>query len=183
MVLLRATQRVLKSLPESAVDGAVSDNALGDWYVNRIVVDRHPLLLFVSAKSLLIMFSFAKAVKTLPDRFPGMVADRLRQMDVDGGLIDSETATMHTVHVGRTRDRSVTAQMVNFAKSVPFCLPSDGWDAIDLRMAESKLGEAPYQLKRGFEGMIFPNETALRLLREKWSPETAGGRIETHSEG
>ena len=183
MVLLRATHRVLKNLPESAVDGDTSDNALGDWYVNRIVVDRHPLLLFVSSKSLLIMLAFAKALKTLPGRFPGMVEDRLRQMDVDGGLIDSETATMHTVHVGRTRDRSVTAQMVNFAYKVPFWLPSDGWDAIDLRIAEIKLGEAPYQLKRGFEGMIFPHETALRLLKEKWSPETAGGRIETHGEG
>ena len=177
MLLLRATQRVLKKLPESAVDGEVSDNALGDWYVNRIVVDRHPLLLFVSSKSLLIMLSFAKALQTLPDRFPGMVADRLRQMDVDWDWIDSEMATMHTVHVGRTRDRSVIAQMNNFARKVPFWLPSDGWDAIDLRIAESKLGEGPYQLKRGFDAMIFPHETALRLLREKWSPEVTGGRV------
>ena len=183
MVLLRATHRVLKNLPESEVDGEVSDNALGDWYVNRIVVDRHPLLLFVSSTSLLIMLSFAKAVNTLPDRFPGMVADRLRQMDVDWSWIDSEMATMQTVHVGRTRDRSVIGQMVDFAKSVPFCLPSDGWDAIDLRIAESKFGEIPCRASRRFDEMIFPHETALRLLREKWSPEAAEGRIETHGEG
>jgi len=28
-----------------------SDTALGDWYVNRLIVDRQPLLLLVSAAS------------------------------------------------------------------------------------------------------------------------------------
>jgi hypothetical protein len=52
MVLLRATQKVLRLLPESA--GGVIDSsttALGDWYVNRLIVDRQPLLLLVSSTS------------------------------------------------------------------------------------------------------------------------------------
>ena len=66
MVILRATQKVLKTLPESADDSDSSDTALGDWYVNRITLDRQPLLLLVSAKSLLSMLAPAKNVKSLP---------------------------------------------------------------------------------------------------------------------
>ena len=50
MVLLRATQKVLRSLPPSVNDAATSGNALGDWYVNRIVIDRRSLLLIISSR-------------------------------------------------------------------------------------------------------------------------------------
>src|SRR3972149_6891191 len=53
MVVLRATQKLAKVLPPSADAAAESDTALGDWYVNRLIVDRQPLLLLVSARSLL----------------------------------------------------------------------------------------------------------------------------------
>ena len=109
MLVLRATKKVLKTLSESARDDEASDTALGDWYVNRIVVDRQPLLLCVSSKSLLAILTPARKVGGLPDRFPGMVADRLRQLDVDWNLITSEVEAMQIVRVGRTRDRSTTS--------------------------------------------------------------------------
>ena len=53
MVVLRATKKVLKLLPKASSMAVTSTTALGDWYINRIVVDRHPLLLLVSSSWLL----------------------------------------------------------------------------------------------------------------------------------
>jgi hypothetical protein len=143
MVVLRATHKVLKMMPQTASSAEASDTALGDWYVHRIVVDRKPLLLFVSSESLLAILTPARDVKTLPGRFPGIVADRLGRPAVDRDLVDAEAAAMSTVRVGRTRDRSVLGQMVDFAKAIPYYLPVDGWDASDLRATEERLGETP----------------------------------------
>ena len=63
MVVLRATQKVLKLLPEPSGSAVTSTTALGDWYINRIVVDRHPLLLLVSSRSLLSVITPARDVK------------------------------------------------------------------------------------------------------------------------
>lgn len=168
MVVLRATQKVLKTLPRSANDCDTSDTALGDWYVNRIVVDRQPLLLFVSSKSLLAMLAPARDVRTLPDRFPGMVGDRLRQLGVDLGLIGSEMDVMHAVRVGPTQDRSVLGTMVDFSKAVPYYLPEDGWSTRNLRSVEDRLAETPCQASCRLQDVIFPEQTALRLLEERW---------------
>ena len=168
MVVLRATQKVLKSLPQTAADTDVSDAALGDWYVNRIVVDRQPLLLLVSEKSLLAILTPARNVKTLPDRLGKMVAERLLRLGVEEPLILAEINAMDIVRVGRTRNRSVTGQMVDFAKSVPYYLPVDGWSTPRLWFAENRLSETPCQVTRTLDAVIFPYEAALRLLVEQW---------------
>lgn len=173
MVVLRATQKVLRTLPQTASDADVSNTALGDWYVNRIMVDRRPLLLLVSAKSRLAILAPARDVRSLPDRLPGMIANRLRQIDVDASLIDAEMGAMHTVLVGRTQDRSVTGQMVDFSKAIPYYLPVNGWDTSTLRKTEERLGETPCRVNRRFEEVIFPQQTALRLLEEQWSAPRA----------
>jgi hypothetical protein len=136
VVLLRATQKVLRNLQPSRDAGGVSGTALGDWYVNRVVVDRQPLLLFVGEKSLLAALAPARDVKNLATWFPGVVFERLKRMDVDWGLIGSEMEAMQVVQVGRTKDRSVTGQMVDFAKTLPYLLPEGDWGPQELRKAE-----------------------------------------------
>jgi hypothetical protein len=139
MVILRATQKVLKALPESAVDTDVSDTALGDWYLNRITLDRQPLLLLVSSKSLLAVLTPARNVKTFPSRVSEVVANRLERLAVGENLIRAEIQAMNVAVVGRTRDRSVTGQMVDFAKSIPYYIPVGGLDHATLRFAEDRL--------------------------------------------
>ena len=173
MVVLRATRKVLRSLRESAQDGNLSDTALGDWYVNRIVIDRQPLLLFVSSASLLAALAPARAVKSLAEWFPEIVFDRLKRLDVDLSLIGSEMEAMKSVHVGRTKDRSVTGQMVDFAKALPYYLPVDGWNATEVQLAEERLAETPCRGSRGFDEMIFPRKEAVRLLQIHSQPRKA----------
>ena len=168
LVILRATQKVLKSLEKSAADEETSDTALGDWYVNRTVVDHKPLLLFVSSRSLLAMVTRAQKVKLLPEHFPDRLSKRLERLDVDSAVIDSEVEATQPVRVGRTRDRSVMGTMVDFAKVLPFYLPEDGWDDRDLFLAELKLAQTPCRCGPSFDEAIWPVEHAVRLLEERW---------------
>lgn len=168
MVVLRATQKVLRALPQSARDSDVSDTALGDWYVNRLVIDRRPLLLLASSKSLLAILAPARDVKNLPERLAGIVGARLQRLNVSQHIIASEVAATGVVSVGRTVDRSVTGQLVDFAKALPFYLPVHNWDEATLRLAEDRLAETPCRASRRFHEVIFPDRAAVRLLESTW---------------
>lgn len=167
MVILRATRKVLRLLPHPKSDSGESDTALGDWYVNRVVVGRRPLLLFVSSRSLLPMLEPARDVKRLPEVFPELIAGRLRRLGVEASAIALELDAMQTVLVGRTRDRSVTGSMVDFAKALPYCLPQGGWETRDLRLVERQLEETPCRCSKPSQDVIWPREEASRLLEER----------------
>lgn len=168
MVVLRATQKVLRSLPQSATDSCSSDTALGDWYLNRIVVDRKPLLLMVSSMSLLAILEPARNLKSLPDRISPLVVDRLSRLGINRCLINLEAKAMATVRVGPTRDRSVTGTLVDFAKALPYYLPCDGWGDADLRRAEEKFAETPCRCGRSNRETVWPARKTVSLLTECW---------------
>lgn len=168
MVILRATQKVLKSLKKTAAEEETSDTALGDWYVNRTVVDGKPLLLFISSRSLLPIVARARNVKGLPEQFPGLLSERLRRLDVASAVIDSEVGAAQPVRVGPTRDRSVMGSLVDFVKMLPYCLPEDGWDDDDLLVAELKLSNTPCRCGKSSEETIWPLKHAAKLLEERW---------------
>jgi Domain of unknown function (DUF6933) len=170
MVILRATQKVLKTLPHSASDTDVSDTALGDWYVNRIALDRQPLLLLVSSRSRLSLLAPARDVKTLPSRIGGMVRARLKRLGIDEQLIRAEIEAMNVALVGRTRDRSVTGQLVDFAKVLPYYVPiGTARDEARLRLVEDKLADTPCRCGRSDADTIWPDRDSARLLAERWS--------------
>jgi hypothetical protein len=105
VVVLRATKRVLQRLPPAASgEPGPSDTALGDWYVNRFVVDRQPLLIFVSSTSLLSILTPARNLRTLPERLPALVADRLQRLRVEFALVDDVTAELTSWAADRMPD-------------------------------------------------------------------------------
>lgn len=169
MVVLRATQRVLKLLPESVGSSVASTTALGDWYVNRTVVDRQPLLLLVSSTSLLSVITPARDVKGLPRRLAGIVEERLRRIGIDENALASEVDATSVVTVAKTIDRSVTGQMVDFAKAIPYYLPESRWSEVELKAVEDKLAETPCRAGGPSQGVIFPREMAFGLLERTWS--------------
>jgi hypothetical protein len=168
VVVLRATQKLLKALPPTANASDVSETALGDWYVNRVVVHRQPLLLLVSARSRLSMLVTAKNVKALPERLAEMTHQRLRRLDVAPSIVEAEVDATRTVLVGRTIDRSITGQMVDFAKALPYYLPTGEWGPATLADVEERLARTPCLARRAFDEVIFPDRAAIRLLREAW---------------
>lgn len=168
MLVLRATGKILKAMPESASEADTSDTALGDWYVNRLVVDRKPLLLLVSALSRLAVLAPARDVKNLPKRIGELIAQRLERLDVKQEVIAAEVGAMQNVRVGRTRDRSVTGQMVDFAKSIPYYLPVNGWDESTLRIVEDRLGHTPCLVTRKRQQTVWPDRMTVELLAARW---------------
>ena len=168
MVVLRPTRKLLPFLPESPAAGAASDTALGDWYVNRLVVDRQPLLILLSSRSLLSILTPARNVRSLPGRLPDLVASRLRRLGIAQRLIDAEITAMATVNIAKTADRSVLGVMVDFAKDIPYHLEIDGWDETTLPFVEARLAETPCYAARRFEEVLVPGETAPELLAARW---------------
>ena len=168
MVVLRATQRVLCRLPSAFQDDHESETALGDWYVNRLVVNRRPLMLLVSSRSLLAILTPARDVRMLPERLALLVADRLRRLGIPKGLIDAEVAAMDPVVTAPTRDRSVVGILVDFAHSVPYYLPDGGLDVTKLASVEDRLARTPCHASRRSDEVVFPDTVAPKLLANCW---------------
>jgi len=168
MVILRPTRKLYRDLPPSSELTAASDTALGDWYVNRLVVDRHPLLLLVSSKSLLSLLVPARDVRALPDYLPSLIGSRLRRLGVGEELIGAELAAMTPVVVAPAVDRSVMGTVVDFAKNIPYYLEIGGWDDSTLPFVEARLAETPCHAARRFEEVVFPQVDAPKLLAQRW---------------
>lgn len=169
MVTLRPTRKLQSVLPLSKGSPGSSDTALGDWYVNRLVVDRQPLLLLLSAHSLLPILVPARDVRGLPGRLPEIVAARLHRLGVSAPVVEAECRAMHPVLVGPTIDRSVVGIMVDFAKGVPYYLHAGRWDESSLAFVEHRLAETPCHTGKPSDRVVFPDAKAPELLATRWA--------------
>lgn len=169
MVVIRATKNVRRLLPATSEEAVESETALGDWYVNRIVVDRRPLLILVSSTSLLSVLTPARSVRTLPSRLAELVAARLGRLGVTPEVIARETAVMADVILAPTIDRSVLGTTVEFGRLIPYHFPEDAWDESFLPHVESVLSRVPSRLRGSGEAYITPKDVAKRVLENRWS--------------
>ena len=167
MVILRPTRKLHALLPPAAVSSR-SDTALGDWYVNRLVVDRQPLLLLVSSASLLPILLPARDVRELPTRLASIVEARLLRAGMEVEAVARESQAMAAVTIAPTVDRSVLGIMVDFAKAVPYYLEPGSWTPDTLTVVEDLLAETPCRASLRGERVIFPEHKAPELLRAKW---------------
>jgi hypothetical protein len=182
MVILRPTRKLASLLPTAETVPVCNDTALGDWYVNRIVVDRQPLLLLVSSVSLLPMLLPARDVRGLPGTLGALVAARLRRCGIDARAINAEQQAMHPVVIGPSIDRSVLGIMVDFARALPYHLEPGQWNEDTLELVEGRLAETPCHATRSADRVIFPERKAPDLLHSKWLANgplqpTSGGPI------
>jgi len=165
MVTLRATKKVLRYLPASPGTSEPSTTALGDWYVNRLVIDRQPLLLMMSSKSLLTMLTPARDLRSLPARLADLVGGRLRRLGVAPTLVSAELSAMRDVVVAPTNDRHVLGYLTEFTRELPYHLPVGGWDVTTLPFTEMQLARTPCHLDRD----IWPDREAPALLAAHWA--------------
>lgn len=168
MVVIRPTRKLRSALPVAGLTG-VSDTALGDWYVNRVVVDRQPLLLLVSSASLLPILIRARNVRDLPIHLEETVARRLLRLGVPPPLIDAERRAMTPVRIGATVDRSVLGIMVDFARGVSHYLGAGPWSDTDLAAAEDRLAGTPCYAGKPSDQVVFPDLKAPALLAARWT--------------
>ena len=169
MVILRPTRKLRQLLPVAKVGQGVSDTALGDWYVNRVVVKHHPLLILVSSASLLPLLVPARAVRGLPARLSGIVKTRLARFGVPARMIAAEEEAMATVIIQPTLDRSIVGIMVEFARALPYHPAFGQFDETSLASVEDWLAETPCHAGGRDEDVVFPDRRAPELLRQKWA--------------
>lgn len=167
-VTLRRTQKLAAVLPVTIATPPAPDNALGDWYANRLVVDRKPLVLLLSSRALLAILLPARDLRSLPSRLGEVVAQRLRRAGMEKQLIDAEVAAMGQVHVSKTSDRAVVGIMVDFAKMIPYHLERGGWDESRLLFVEAKLARAPCFSGRPGDQTVFPEVATRALMAKRW---------------
>lgn len=148
-----------------------SDTALGDWYVNRLVVDRQPLLLLVSSLTLLPIVVPARDVRHLPEQLPLLVRRRLQRCDLDPAWLNAEIAAMTPVVIAKTASRSVLGVMNDFVHAVPFYLPADGWDPTSLPFVEGRLSYTPLFTSRASRDVVYPATATPELLRARWAAD------------
>lgn len=166
MTILRATKKVLRYVPPRGDERDVAETALGDWYVNRLIIDRRPLALLLNARSLLTILLPARDLRSLPDRLPAIVGARLHRLGVRSSLIDAETAAMAPVVVAPTNDRHVLGYLNDFGQVLPYALSIDEWDETSLPFVEIKLARTPCHL--GDQSTLFPEDRAPELLAARW---------------
>jgi hypothetical protein len=167
MVILRPTKKLRGHLPIVEVSGR-SDGALGDWYVNRLVVARQPLLLLVSSTSLLPIVLPAREVRSLPKQLSAIVGARLHRLGVEAQLIAAELHSMLPVVTAATVDRSVLGILVDFAKAVPYYFETETPAEKTLVGLEAWLEQTPCHAGSTGDRVVFPDRKAPDLLRARW---------------
>jgi hypothetical protein len=164
MVILRRTNRLRSQIPDSPQPAGESDTVLGDWYVNRVVIQRMPLLLIISSRSLLPIVTRARDVRSLPARLPDLVGDRLRKLGVPPVVIEAEVERMNPVVVRPTADRSVVGILVEYAYLLEGYLERGVHGPDMLQAAEQELEGTPCLTSLTGNRTLWPRTKALELL-------------------
>ena len=165
MVHLRATRKVLRYLGSAAPLTGPPDTALGDWFVNRFVVEKQPLLILVSSASLLAILEPARNVRSLPERLSEIVHRRLQRLGVADELIQAEIEAIGEVRVAPTNDRSVLGTMVDFVHALRYyAAPLESWNEGAFATLEGKLERMPCRVTRRESETIWPCQQATELL-------------------
>lgn len=168
MVVLRPTKKLSGQLAMERSVMENSDTALGDWYVNRFVLDRKPLLLLVSSTSLLPILLPARDVRSVPVRLGAIVEARLARMGIEPSVIEAERTAMVPVRIAPTASRSVLGTVVDFAFLASNYLDPGEWTDETLAVVADRLAEAPCRVTGPSDRTIFPRDRAAELLRAKW---------------
>ena len=163
MVVLRCTAKLLKRLKmekEPLKDPGPSTTALGDWYANVVYVERQPLVLAVSEKSLLPLLVPARDLDQFASRLTHALVERLQRLGLPDTVIRQEISRMDQFFYGKTANRSVLGTMNEFASMLKYTSRSHpDRSLVDMMdwLGDTLCSPLGYQ---------YPSEKAEDLLRE-----------------
>ncbi len=166
MLVLRCTKKLLGRMDVTPVperEVPVARTRLGEWLANITTVDRRPLVLAVSSRTLLPVLLPLAPAKTLASRFPGALAEMLEALIINGARIDVEVAALSEHTIAATNNRRVLGTMNDFIFMMPHYAPGTPLIEEALQLAKapcSPIGmESPDQLTR----QLFATEEPPRL--------------------
>jgi len=155
MVVLRCTQTLLRRLHQTpAEDAPASSTVLGDWYANILWVYRKPLVLAVSARTLLPVLVPARDPASLGPRLAAALGHMLAALGIPAHRVEAEQRHMAQIAFARTISRQILGTMNDFDRMLD---PAPGQSLIS---AALELAEAPC----GPIGMGSPDRVTLNLF-------------------
>lgn len=159
MLVVRATQRLLKRLPGPVMPNPPqSTGALGDWYANIITINRQPLVLAVSSKSLLPTLFPARGLSSFASNFRAAVERALSAVGAPAAAVAYELQEMQDITYAPTASRSVTGCLVDLGFHAQAHLEEE--PNAPLVTVSRRLAEIPFSPL----GMSYPRKVALALL-------------------
>lgn len=164
MVSLRCTAKLRRRLALGALpEPGSSDAALGDWYANLLTLDRQPLVLCVSERSLLAVVFPARDLRQIGTHLRRGLEAHLRRLGASQAAIERELARLEPLEFGATASRTVLGSMTDFVfqmKARAAWVP--GWDGT-VSSLEDELATIPCAPL----GYRHPREVALALLEPR----------------
>jgi len=155
VVVVRCTQTMLRRLQQKPVDdGPASSTVLGDWYANILWVHRKPLVLAVSARTLLPVLFPARDPASLGPRLAAALGQMLAALGIPAHRITEEQRRMAEIALARTISRQILGTMNDFDRMLD---PAPGQSLIS---AALELAEAPC----GAIGMESPDRATVNLF-------------------
>ena len=116
MVALRCTRRLLRRLrTEAATVVREPGNALGHWYANVLTINRVPLVIAISERSLLSVVLPGAPFNTLAARFPHAMAELLYHLSVPENQVKKELQAMSPLDIAATASRKVLGCLNQYA--------------------------------------------------------------------
>lgn len=159
VVVIRATQRLLQRLPGPIrQDPQESTCALGDWYANLITINRKPLVLAMSSKSLLPTLFPARGLFQFKQHFLKAVEQALLGVGASPEAVAVELREMQEVAFAPTASRSVVGCLVDMGFHAQAHLEEEA--NASLVTVSRRLAEIPFSPL----GMSYPRKAALALL-------------------
>ncbi len=139
MVVLRCTQTLLlRRIHQTPVEDApASSTVLGDWYANLLWVHRKPLVLAVSARTLLPVLLHARDRGSLGPRLAATLGHILAALGIPAHRVEQEQRHMAEIAFARTMSRQILGTMNDFDRMLD---PAPGQSLIS---AALELAEAP----------------------------------------
>jgi ferredoxin-NADP reductase len=115
MVVLRCTQKLLRRLHEKPAEFAPSSSTLlGDWYAKILWMHRRPLVLAVSARTLLPVLLPARDPASLGPGFAAALGGVLAALGVPADQVAREQSQMAEVAFASTMSRQILGTMNDF---------------------------------------------------------------------
>lgn len=155
MLVLRCTRKLLRRLhqkPARAVPE--SSTTLGDWYADLIHLGRKPVVLAVSARTLLPVLVPARESQLLPARLADGVGRTLEALGIRRGLIAEERRQMEELVFAPTASRQILGSMNDFNRMLDVAHQGS------LLESALELGQAPC----GPIGMEEPARATVKLF-------------------
>lgn len=158
MVVIRATQKLLRRIGPTGAAGSVSTTRLGDWTGNLLGVRHRRVVLFISERSRLPVVLPARDLEHVAQQLPLAVGAVLEALGIPADAIRAEQRAMTESVIAPTNSRSLIGTLNDLGYGLKLRLaeePDASLIALGLWLSETPIGPMKYQKPAGVTRRLF----------------------------